>query len=268
MKFLHPNNAQTKRVIREDAQAQLSYGRNLHRRGNKTRAADYSNRVADESFVDYPTRHLAKLFLNQLSPQKKRLIYIDPGRGGSESGAVASGVTENKLSLDVSTHLVKGLEKMGYLVVNARMTNKYVDLAPRANEANKVSADLFVSIHHNSGGRGRARGIETFVHYTGPSGFGQETNRNKFKMNDPRISESVHLADAVHSNLIKDTGFYNRGVKGNNFNVLRDTFTPAILVELGFMDNPAELAILRTRAHQIKSARSIAQGIDNYFSGL
>src|SRR5699024_525727 len=106
------------------------------------------------------------------------------------------------------------LESRGYIVIMSRTNDKYLDLTERAYEANDLNADIFISVHHNSmGGSGGARGIETFIHHTVASGFGQENNRNNFKMDDPRIRESVKLADEIHSNLISATGMYDRGVK-------------------------------------------------------
>src|SRR5699024_946292 len=138
-----------------------------------------------------------------------------------------------------------------------------IDIAKGANDA---VADIFVSVHYNSmGGSGVARGIETFIHHTVSSGFGQETNRNNFNTNDIRIKESLNLADAIHSNLISSLGMFNRGVKGNNFSVLRNTHIPAVLLELGFMDNSSELAVIKNINYQKNAAKSIASGIDSYF---
>src|SRR5699024_9110883 len=95
----------------------------------------------------------------------------------------------------------------------------------------------------------------------------QETNKNNWKMDDPRISESVALAEEIHGKLIKSTGLYDRGVKGNNFSVLRNTYIPAVLLELGFMDNSSELSIIKTTQYQLKAVDAIAEGIDSYFKG-
>lgn len=201
------------------------------------------------------------------SEEKKRVVYIDPGHGGSDSGAARGGATEKQLNLQVSNYLIPELESMGYLVLTSRDVDKWITLDHRANEANGGEADIFISVHHNAGGGSSARGIETFIHHRVASGFGQETNRNNFGVNDPRISDSLRLADAVQGNLIRDTGLSNRGVKGNNFSVLRRTTMPAILVELGFMDNATELSIIRSSAYQQKAAKAIATGVERYFEG-
>lgn len=196
-----------------------------------------------------------------VSEERKPVVYIDPGHGGTDSGASRGGVTEKQLNLEVSNYLIEELETMGYLVVTSRAFDTTIGLPARGNAANGANADLFISLHHNTA-NGRARGIETFIFNTR---VGQETNRNNFRLSDPRVRESLRLADAVQSNLIQDTGLVNRGVKGQNFSVLRRTEMPAILVELGFMDNPTELAHIRTSAYQQKAAKAIANGVDSYF---
>ena len=124
----------------------------------------------------------------------------------------------------MTNYLKSELESRGYSVIVSRDSDVFVPLTDRAVEANNLDADIFVSVHHNSmGGIGTARGIETFIFHTVASGFGQEVNRNNFNWDDPRISESINLADEIHSNLISSTGLSNRGVKGNNFNVFRET---------------------------------------------
>lgn len=262
-KRFYPNDSRVKTVMTTAAKENLHEGLRASKSGDKSRAEIYYNRVSNEPFVDGSTRHLSKIFLNQLSENRKPIVYIDPGHGGHLPGAVYRGVTEKKLNLEVSNYLISELESMGYLVLTSRTSDTHIGLTERAMEANGGNADIFISVHHNAGG-GRARGIETYVQHRA----GYTTNQNNFDTKDPRISESVRLANSVQSNLIRDTGFQNRGVKGNNFNVIRNTYIPAILVELGYMDNPTELSIMQTPAHQRKSAKAIAKGVNTYFNGL
>lgn len=263
LKRFYPNDSRVRTAMTQVAKENLHEGLRANKSGDKSRARIYFERVSSESFVNNSTRHLGKIFLNQLSENRKPIVYIDPGHGGHLPGAVYRGVTEKKLNLEVSNYLVSELESMGYLVLTSRTADTHIGLTERAMEANGGNADIFISVHHNAGG-GRARGIETYVQHRA----GYTTNRNNFDTNDPRISESVRLADSVQSNLIRNTGFQNRGVKGNNFNVIRNTYIPAILVELGYMDNPTELSIMQTPAHQQKAAKAIANGVRTYFNGL
>lgn len=266
----YPNNSQANRLLNDAAIENLKEGRRLHRNKNYSRASIYYTRIMNEPGVNKSTRHLAEVYNKQTQASHKPLVYIDPGHGGYDPGPVFGGTSEKVLNLNVSRYLKNELEAKGYQVVMSRETDRFIDLTPRAAEANRLGADIFVSVHHNSmGGSGSARGIETFIHHTlqNAQRFGQETNRNNFSDN-PRIQDSVSLADNIHRNLIRSTGFYNRGVKGNNFNVLRNTYIPAVLLELGFMDNSTELSIIRTQSYQRKAAKAIADGIDSYFKNI
>src|SRR5699024_5132105 len=211
-------DSQFKEVLNDAAEKNLAEGRAAHRKGDYSRAQIYYNRLIDEKRVNEQVRHLAAIFIKQVSEDYRPIIFIDPGHGGSDPGATHFGVNEKTLNLNVSNYLRTELEAKGYIVIVSRTSDFYVDLTKRAHEANNVFADIFISVHHNSmGGSGAGRGIETFIHHTVASGFGQETNKNNFKMNDLRIRESVNLAEHIHSNLINTTGLYDRGVKGNNF---------------------------------------------------
>src|SRR5699024_1183011 len=176
---------------------------------------------------------------------------------------------EKDLALKTTNYLKNELESRGYAVLMSRDVDVFVGLTERAINANSNVADMFISVHYNSmGGSGTGRGIETFLYHKVSSGFGQETDRSNFLTDEPRIDESLRLADSIHSNLIGGTSMYNRGVKGNNFNVLRNTHIPAVLLELGFMDNTSELAKIRTSNYQKKAVKSIADGVDKYFIGF
>lgn len=195
---------------------------------------------------------------------RRPLVYVDPGHGGHDRGPVYGGVSEAELNMWTSRYLRNELQATGnYDVVLSRSGDYFIELTERANDANRRYADIFVSVHYNAMGTGQARGIETFIHHnTYPQ---QETNRNNFRTSDPRIAGSLRLADAVHPALISATGFNNRGVKGLNLSVLRNTEMPAILLELGFMDNATELSIIRQAQYQQNAARAIRNGINRYY---
>lgn len=268
---LAPNNSNLLNALDDAANRNIILGRNNQKLGNHSLSVSYYNRVINEPRVSKSLITLAKVFKNQIATNNKPTVVIDPGHGGYESGATFFGVREKLLNLNTSLYLKNELEAMGYHVVMTRSTDKFVDLTPRAVQANEELADIFVSVHYNAmDGSGSAHGIETFIHHTlqNAQRFGQETNRNNFKTEDVRIQESLTLADNIHGELIKDTGFYDRGVKGNNFNVLRNTHVPAVLLELGFMDNRNEFNIISQRDYQKKAAKAVANGIDKYFKGF
>ncbi|WP_161878219.1 cell wall-binding repeat-containing protein [Alkalibacterium sp. MB6] len=199
----------------------------------------------------------------------KALVYVDAGHGGSDAGPVYGGVSEKVLNLQIARQLRDQLVASGnYDVIMSRDTDRYLTLAQRTNEANARKVDIFVSIHHNAMGgthAGSARGVETFIHHRVASGFGQETRRSQFRTSDPRIKDSLALADEIHPRVVRVANQFDRGVKGNNFHVLRESNMPAVLLEYGFMDHAGELSLVRTSSYQRNAAIATKQGIDAYF---
>ncbi|HFR3156399.1 TPA: N-acetylmuramoyl-L-alanine amidase, partial [Streptococcus suis] len=86
--------------------------------------------------------------------------------------------------------------------------------------------------------------------------------------NPTRLAESEILANKVQESLIKETGAVNRGVRRETFAVLRETAIPAILVELGFMDNPSELQVIKQDSYHTRLAKALAQGVMNWYGAV
>ena len=191
------------------------------------------------------------------SKNTKRAIFLDPGHGGSDTGAVANGVREKDLTLSVYNKVSSRLASLGYLVLTSRNTDKDVGLVNRADQANKSNADMFLSIHFNAGGRGAAYGIETYY-------YRERSNYDKHN-NPERLEKSRKLAQKIQQSLVNKTGAYDRGVKSESFAVLRETSIPSILVELGFIDNPWEVSKIKTNEYQEKLADGIVNGIVEYY---
>lgn len=262
----YPDRGDIQNALDKAANRNLSLGRSHFKKDELSTARIYFNRVYNEVRVSESIRTLAGVFAQQLAPNYKHTVYIDAGHGGRDPGASFGGVDEKDLNLSTSLFLKQELETRGYNVVMSRDTDVFIEMSDRPFEANDLFADVFVGIHYNSmGGAGTARGIETFIYHRVASGFGQETNRKNFRVEDPRIDESLRLADAIHGNLINRTTMRDRGVKGNNFNVLRNSHIPAMLTELGFLDNAADRKISNTSQYQLTAAKAMADGIDSYF---
>ena len=193
-------------------------------------------------------------------------IYIDPGHGGEDSGASYGGVYEKNLALSVANKLKANLIQLGYQVLMTRTADYNVDFkTERSKMANQSNADLFISIHFNATGlaSSNATGIETYWYQYDPE---YQPKINAAMHNDPtRLAESEILANQVQASLISGTGAVNRGVRRDTFAVLRETAIPAILVELGFMDNPSDLQKIKEDSYQTKLANALAQGIDNWY---
>lgn len=180
-----------------------------------------------------------------------RIIVIDPGHGGSDPGAVGpTGVKEKDVTLAVSKKLAAYLCDIADINLT-RWTDKELgpnvnsDLAARANLANSVGAELFISVHCNSATDPSAHGVETYAYQ--PGGNGEK------------------LAGIVQEELVNATGLTNRGVKFANYYVLRKTVMPAILAELAFISNPQEEALLANPDFQDVCARAIATGVKRFY---
>ncbi|MGP6146568.1 GW dipeptide domain-containing protein [Jeotgalibaca sp. A122] len=192
-------------------------------------------------------------------------VFLDIGHGGFDPGASYYGVQEKRINLEVSLKMQKLLEEKGYNVIVSRTSDVFIDhKTERSRLANETNADVFVSVHHNAmPGNTFVNGIETF-YYEYDSNYQPKINalmhNNLF-----RIQESAELAYSIHESLIESSGAYDRGVRRDTFAVLRETAIPAVLLELGFMSNQAELNRLTSQNYQNTLAQAVVNGIDNYF---
>lgn len=180
--------------------------------------------------------------VEQSEARLSKVIFIDPGHGGIDSGAYYYGIKESDLVLDVSKRLRTLLQDTGYSVIMTREDDTHVDFrTERSRIVNETNADIFISIHFNATGLGHgssATGIETYWYQYDPE---YQPKINQELHNDPvRLKNSEVLATALQSAVIQETGATNRGVRRETFAVLRETAKPAALIELGFMDNYAE----------------------------
>lgn len=174
-------------------------------------------------------------------------ICIDPGHSGPyEPGACASGVSEAKVNMEISKLLGGALLLLGYEVLYTRNGDiENDDLGFRAEVANEAEADVFVSIHCNSAELITANGVEVY-HY-------------------PDSEEGVTLARGIESGLVMTIPLQNRGVKEDDFAVLRLTNMPAVLVECGFLSSDEDRNFLLDEKKQTSLAFGIAAGINRYF---
>ena len=184
---------------------------------------------------------------NPIDPAR-RTVVIDPGHGGTSSGAAYEGILEKDLTLPISLKLEALLKAAGYNVVMTRSTDVYLGLYERADIANSVDADIFVSIHANAFDDPSVNGLITYYH--------------------PSSGRGKRLAQAIQTPASQATGAKDRGVASADFVVLRETDMCAVLVETGFMTNHDELMKLNDSTYQDKLAQGIAQGIINYLNTL
>lgn len=180
------------------------------------------------------------------------IIMLDAGHGYSTPGKRSpDGMKEYEFNRAVAEYAKSLLEKHeNVLVYFAHSDSEDVPLTKRTNKANRLGADLYVSIHANAHGTGswnKVGGIETYVY-----------------MSKPR--SAFQLAEKVQHSLTLATGLKDRGVKTADFHVLRETRMDALLVECGFMTNLNESKLLRTEAFRKACAEAIVNAVTDHHS--
>ena len=193
---------------------------------------------------------------SEVKPVRENLIVIDPGHGGSDTGARGTTINEKEVTLDIALQVGNLLKKKGYDVEYTRTGDTYVGLEERAKIANNLNAAVFVSIHNNSFTTNDKMGIETYFYapVDNPDLFLQKEEREK-------------LARYVQNQLLSNLRRIDRGVKQANFSVLRNTQMPSILAEIMFINNPTEEQLLKQANIRTLAAEAIAEGVDQYMRG-
>lgn len=222
---------------------------------------------------------------------KIRRIVVDPGHGGHDSGALGpNGVMEKDVVLAIGLKLRNLLkEELGLDVVMTRSTDVFIPLEERTAIANKVNADLFVSVHANAALSRQASGIETYYLNLAKTEKAAQlaakengTTLEKVSvlqailfdlMANYKLNDSAHLAEEVQRSLHKrirssHADVRNLGVKQGPFYVLVGATMPSILVETAFVSNPQEEVRLTDPAYQDQTAEGIMEGIRGYISSL
>jgi len=189
------------------------------------------------------------------------MIVVDPGHGGIDPGAVsAGGLLEKHIVLAIARELEELLNQAGMRTVLTRrgdydladnththlLERKRQDLQRRVELAEDTNADLYVAIHANYFPSSIWYGAQTF-YYEGKE-------------------ESRRLAEAIQTELVRALGPNKRLARPGDFRALRDTSMPAALVEVGFLSNPREAALLGDPDYQSRVARAIFNGIIRYLS--
>ncbi|MFW6437581.1 MAG: N-acetylmuramoyl-L-alanine amidase [Armatimonadota bacterium] len=173
-------------------------------------------------------------------------IVIDPGHGGRDSGARGHRLLEKEVNLDVGRQVATKLAAMGAQTMLTRDSDVYVDLYDRPGMANRIDADLFLSIHCNAmPTRNTGHGTETFYYH----------------------DRSMALGAVVHAELMGALRRTDRGLKWANFCVTRESDMPAVLVELMFLNDDTEEALLAKPGVRTAAADAIVEGLRKYVEG-
>lgn len=174
-------------------------------------------------------------------------LFIDPGHGGKDAGATKQGVKEKDVTLKIALQLQKKLKAYQDVHVKlSRTTDKTISLKKRTNMANEWGADYLLSIHVNAGG---GEGFESYI-YNGTYSSKRRTNQ---------------LRESVHSSVVKETTFTDRGMKEANFHMLRESAMAACLTENGFIDTISDIKLLKEDDFLAKIAQGHVSGLVKAF---
>lgn len=224
------------------------------------------------------------------------MVVLDAGHGGKDPGNLGNGYKEKDIALNVALQVGKLLQKSDDIkVIFTRDEDVFIDLWKRGDIANEVKADLFVSIHCDSH-TSNAYGAGTFV--LGLRGnkmnleiakrenaviFLEDNYSSRYKGFDPNSAESViglsllqeenldkslEIAHLIQQNFTQKLNRLDRKVKQDNFQVLRETIMPSVLIELGFLTNKNEGKYLDSAIGQQQMGKAIAEAINDYINHL
>ena len=228
--------------------------------------------------------------------QKKYTIVLDAGHGGKDPGNKGNGFREKSIALKVALLVGERLKKNKDLKVTyTRKNDVFVELWKRGDIANKAKATLFVSIHcdyHTSnaygagtfvlGLRGNKKNLEIAKRENAVI-FYEDNYKEKYEgfdansvesviglslLQEENLDKSLEIASLIQNNFAFKLKRKNRKVKQDNFQVLRETIMPSVLIELGFLTNIKEGRYLNSKKGQKEMAVSIAQAIEKYIHQL
>jgi N-acetylmuramoyl-L-alanine amidase len=220
-----------------------------------------------------------------------KTIVVDAGHGGNDPGAVGpGGIYEKTVTLQLAKLLAQKLEeRLGVKVLMTRSDDSHLELRERTDYANKVGADLFVSLHANASTSSTVYGTETFFLNLSKNDQAAEVaareNGTSLEevgnleailfdlMANAKINESSRLAAEVQQSLITGlqshySNVKDRGVKQGPFSVLLGATMPSVLVEAAFISNSREEKRLTNQAYQQRVADAIVDGIKNYSTSI
>jgi N-acetylmuramoyl-L-alanine amidase len=238
----------------------------------------------------FKTKYISDYAYNSFNP-KNKIIVLDPGHGGKDSGAIGyKRRYEKRAVLAIALKCAKELKKKGYKVYLTRSRDVFIQLRNRTSYANRKHADLFISIHANAAPKKSkyliSKGLETFFLSPDRSKRSKHVaalenrsdmadmdyySKNIFLnfMNREKIVQANKMALDVQQGILKSLRTKYRvvdgGVREAPFWVLVGAQMPAILIEAGYITNPTEGERLFNFRYQELLAKGIVNGVDNYF---
>lgn len=226
----------------------------------------------------------------QAADRRKKLIVIDPGHGGKDPGALSpAGTREKDITFAAAEELAAALRKTGrYDVALTRSGDTFIELEDRVTRARNLSADLFISLHADAGGKSETRGASVYT----LSPEGEKRIEGAKKQNDWVLDVETDTSRPVEVNAIL-ADLVQRETKNQSSRfaeilapalvaegwptlqnthrrkglyVLLNPDVPAVLLEMGFMTNRSDEAMLKSKAQRAKLVRGVVQSIDAFFA--
>jgi N-acetylmuramoyl-L-alanine amidase len=199
----------------------------------------------------YPSDMNTPLPASNPNPLSAEMIVIDPGHGGTDPGAIGlNKLQEKAVALDTALKVKNLLAKTPFSYKLTRETDVYLSLSQRVSIAKNVGGDTFVSIHANAF-NASANGTEVYYYNSA--------------YQNPYYSDSKKLAQAIQNRLLEAWKLYDRGIDHGDFHVIRENAMPAVLVELGFIDNKVDYQKLASASWRQEAAEAIYLGILDYY---
>ncbi len=228
--------------------------------------------------------------------QKSYTIVLDAGHGGKDPGNLGNGYKEKNIALKVALMVGAELKKEKDIkVLYTRKTDVKIALWKRGDIANTAKADLFVSIHCDShtsnafgagtfvlGLRGNKKNLEIAKRenavileednykekYKGFDSNSAESVIGLSLLQEENLDKSLEIASLIQINFTKELKRLDRKVKQDNFQVLRETIMPSVLIELGFLTNKKEGRYLNSKKGQQQMGKAVSDAIKNYVNHL
>jgi N-acetylmuramoyl-L-alanine amidase len=217
----------------------------------------------------------------------KKVIVIDAGHGGKDPGSLGANVFEKDVTLAAALALKARLERTGrYQVVMTRETDTFIPLEARVQIARRADADLFISMHADSGPDASTRGASVYtLSEKGTERVGLVLDKDDWLMKanmpgrDRAVSQilldlsqratknrSAAFAQLLLANVGEETTLLRRSHRDAGFIVLLAPDVPAVLLEMGFVTNPEDEAFLTSKASRARLVDAVGDSIEAYFS--